>query len=101
MADQLHRAGRRDHGDRRSAAPPAAGAGLARPGPLGLGLDADARGAVHDASGSPAGDLFTLGPPLRGRWYETTAIPEIRGQAAALARLLVGQRGARRPGSAA
>jgi hypothetical protein len=26
--------------------------------------------------------IFTLGPPLRGLWYETTAIPEIRDQAA-------------------
>ncbi len=29
--------------------------------------------------------LFTLGPPLRGLRHETTAIPEIRVQAAALA----------------
>jgi uncharacterized NAD(P)/FAD-binding protein YdhS len=36
-----------------------------------------------------AGDIYALGPPLRGIWYETTAIPEIRDQAAALARLLV------------
>ncbi len=64
-------------------------AGLARPGPLRLGLDADRHGAVKDASGRPASDIFTLGPPLRGRWYETTAIPEIRDQAAALAGLLV------------
>ena len=64
-------------------------AGLARPDPLRLGLDADAHGAVRDAAGRPADDIFTLGPPLRGRWYETTAIPEIRDQAAALARLLV------------
>ena len=31
------------------------------------------------------GDLFALGPPLRGVRYETTAIPEIRAQAAVLA----------------
>jgi uncharacterized NAD(P)/FAD-binding protein YdhS len=60
-------------------------AGAARPGPLGLGLDADPGGAVRDAAGRPHGDLFTLGPPLRGVRYETTAIPEIRAQAAALA----------------
>lgn len=29
-----------------------------------------------------------FGPRLRGRWYETTAIPEIRDQAAVLARVL-------------
>lgn len=60
--------------------------GLARPDPLRLGLDADASGAVRDAAGLPASDFFTLGPLLRGRCYETTAIPEIRDQAAALAR---------------
>jgi uncharacterized NAD(P)/FAD-binding protein YdhS len=76
-------------------------AGLARPGPLQLGLDADTRGAVHDAAGRPAGDIFTLGPPLRGRWYETTAIPEIRDQAAALAALLVRSQALAGPGNAA
>jgi uncharacterized NAD(P)/FAD-binding protein YdhS len=40
---------------------------------------------VSDASGRPSSTIFTLGPPLRGLWYETTAIPEIRDQAAALA----------------
>ncbi len=64
--------------------------GLARPDPLRLGLDTDANGAVRDADGRPASDIVTLGPPLRGRWYETTAIPEIRDQAAALARRLIG-----------
>jgi uncharacterized NAD(P)/FAD-binding protein YdhS len=62
--------------------------GMARPGPLGLGLDASPEGAVLDASGTPGSALFTLGPPLRGLYYETTAIPEIRDQAAALARHL-------------
>ena len=85
MARQLHRARRRHHRHRRSApAPPA----RLQPGPtdpLRLGLDTDARGAA----GRPATDIFALGPPLRGRWYETTAIQEIRDQAAALARHLL------------
>jgi uncharacterized NAD(P)/FAD-binding protein YdhS len=59
--------------------------GLARPDPLRLGLDATPSGALLDTNGRPSGTLFTLGPPLRGLWYETTAIPEIRTQAAALA----------------
>jgi uncharacterized NAD(P)/FAD-binding protein YdhS len=63
--------------------------GQARPDPLRLGLDADARGALRDSGGRATGDIVTLGPPLRGRWYETTAIPEIRDQAAALARHLL------------
>ena len=59
--------------------------GLARPDPLRLGIEADARGALLDVSGRPSESIFTLGPPLRGQLYETTAIPEIRDQAAALA----------------
>jgi len=75
--------------------------GLARPDPLRLGLDTDPRGALRDAGGRPAGDLFTLGPLLRGSRYETTAVPEIRDQAAALARHLLAGQGNARPGSAA
>jgi uncharacterized NAD(P)/FAD-binding protein YdhS len=75
--------------------------GLARPDPLRLGLDTDARGAVRDAAGRPASDIVTLGPLLRGRWYETTAIPEIRDQAAALARSLLTAQAHAGPGSAA
>ena len=75
--------------------------GLARPDKLRLGLDTDARGALRNASGRPASDIVTLGPLLRGRWYETTAIPEIRDQAAALARHLVTRQVHAGPGSAA
>jgi len=76
--------------------------GLARPDRLRLGLDATASGAILDTAGRPSGTLFTLGPPLRGLWYETTAIPEIRTQAAALAlRLTAAVPVAARPGTAA
>ena len=78
------------------------GHGLARPDPLRLGIDADPAGAVLDTAGRPSSTIFTLGPPLRGLWYETTAIPEIRDQAADLARhLTAGSQGRQRPGSAA
>ena len=63
--------------------------GWCRPGPLGLGLDADADGAIVGADGAPSPLLSTLGPPLRGVLWETTAVPEIRAQAAALARRIV------------
>jgi uncharacterized NAD(P)/FAD-binding protein YdhS len=59
--------------------------GLARPDSLRLGFEADARGALLDVSGMPSDILVALGPPLRGQLYETTAIPEIRDQAAVLA----------------
>ena len=75
--------------------------GMARPDPLRLGLDTDPRGALRDADGRVAGDIFALGPLLRGSRYETTAIPEIRDQAAALARHLMARQPYARPGSAA
>jgi uncharacterized NAD(P)/FAD-binding protein YdhS len=78
------------------------GYGLARQDPLRLGIDADPDGAVLDRAGRPSSTIFTLGPPLRGLWYETTAIPEIRDQAAVLARrLTAGSQARQRPGSAA
>ena len=60
--------------------------GVARPDQLRLGLDATPAGSVIDAAGQPSRTLDTLGPPLRGVRWETTAIPEIRVQAQALAR---------------
>jgi uncharacterized NAD(P)/FAD-binding protein YdhS len=63
--------------------------GLARPGPLSLGLDATPQGALRDASGTASTFLSTLGPPLRGVLWETTAVPEIREQAARLAARLL------------
>jgi uncharacterized NAD(P)/FAD-binding protein YdhS len=61
------------------------GSGLARPDALRLGIEADPQGAVLSASGQSSEFLFALGPPLRGSRYETTAIPEIRAQAAEIA----------------
>jgi len=76
--------------------------GTARPDTLGLGLAATGDGAILDTSGTASETLYTLGPPLRGLWYETTAVPEIRQQADALARRIIGHCHVnRRPGSAA
>jgi uncharacterized NAD(P)/FAD-binding protein YdhS len=75
--------------------------GLARPDRLRLGLDTDSHGGLRDATGRPSSDIFTLGPLLRGRWYETTAIPEIRDQAAVLARFLLTSRALAGPSNAA
>ncbi|MGV3526474.1 MAG: FAD/NAD(P)-binding protein [Candidatus Sericytochromatia bacterium] len=59
--------------------------GLIQPHPLKLGLLADASGALLDAQGRVSERLFTLGPALRGLWWESTAVGEIRTQAARLA----------------
>jgi len=59
--------------------------GIARPDDLRLGLDATPAGALLDGDGRRSSVLFTLGPLLRGQLWETTAVPEIRRQAQALA----------------
>lgn len=63
-------------------------AGAAVAGPLGMGV-ATRDGRLLDAHGRAARPLFTLGAPRRGELWETTAVPEIRVQAAALARELL------------
>lgn len=67
-----------------------ASAGLARPDPLGLGLDTDHVGRVRDDRGLPATDLYAVGPLTRGAFWEITAVPDIRRQVWALARRLAG-----------
>lgn len=65
--------------------------GLASPGPFQLGLATDARGALLNTQGLAGSRLWTLGSLRRGQLWESTAIPDIRLQAAALAaRLLEG-----------
>lgn len=59
--------------------------GLIQPGPLALGIAADASGAVLDAQGQVSARLFAMGPPLRGMWWESTAVTDVALQAKALA----------------
>jgi uncharacterized NAD(P)/FAD-binding protein YdhS len=63
--------------------------GLASANDLGMGFRTDGAGALIDGHGIPSSVLFTLGPPRRGELFETTAVPEIRCQAEALARRLI------------
>ncbi|MNQ83349.1 hypothetical protein D3C85_984260 [compost metagenome] len=63
--------------------------GLVRPGPLALGIAAEVDGAVLSAEGQPASRLFAMGPPLRGMWWESTAVSDVVSQAKALAGRLV------------
>ncbi|WP_369231715.1 FAD/NAD(P)-binding protein [Streptomyces sp. R21] len=62
--------------------------GWAVAGPLGMGV-ATREGRLLDAEGRARLPLYTLGAPRRGELWETTAIPEIRVQAAALAQELL------------
>lgn len=59
--------------------------GLIQPGPLALGIAAAADGAVMDAKGDVSDRLFAMGPPLRGMWWESTAVTDVASQAKALA----------------
>jgi uncharacterized NAD(P)/FAD-binding protein YdhS len=61
---------------------------LARPGPHRLGLDVDPAGRLVGADGLVHPRLWVLGPLRRGVLWETTAVPEIRGQARQLAAAL-------------
>lgn len=63
--------------------------GLAVVDDNGLGIDTDREGRLRPASGAPSSRIWTLGPPRKGQLWETTAVPEIRGQAQSLAGLLL------------
>ncbi|WP_438298897.1 FAD/NAD(P)-binding protein [Pseudomonas sp. NMS19W] len=65
--------------------------GLVQPGPLALGIAAAVDGAVLDAQGKASQRLFAMGPPLRGMWWESTAVTDVASQAKALAARLVAQ----------
>ena len=70
-------------------------AGHLTPDPLHLGLLTDAHGALLTADGRVAPGLFTLGSSCRPAYFESTAVPELRQQAAALAVYLAGRAPAR------
>ncbi|MBJ6981598.1 FAD/NAD(P)-binding protein [Luteimonas sp. MC1572] len=60
-------------------------AGLARPGPFGLGVDVDGDGALRDRDGSTAAALFAIGSLRIGAEWESIAVPDLRLQAARIA----------------
>ena len=63
-------------------------AGLVVADELDLGVRTTADGALLDADGRADGRLWTLGALRRGSLFESTAIPELRTQAAAIAQQL-------------
>ena len=71
------------------------GAGWLSVDPLGLGLQVDAHGTVIGAQGHPTPGLHCLGPLLRARDWEATAVPELRVQAQHLAQRLWSEVGRR------
>ncbi|SDR89600.1 FAD/NAD(P)-binding protein [Microlunatus soli] len=63
---------------------PRAGGALATVDPQGLGLRTDG-GRLLDAAGRTGAPVWTLGALRRGELWESTAVPEIRVQASAIA----------------
>jgi uncharacterized NAD(P)/FAD-binding protein YdhS len=63
--------------------------GFAQTDALQLGLLTDENGALIGRDGLPSDLIYAIGPLRRGTLLETTAIPEIREQAAILARRLL------------
>jgi uncharacterized NAD(P)/FAD-binding protein YdhS len=59
--------------------------GMGRPDSLRLGLEVDDNLRLIDRHGRVQPRLFALGPVTRGRFWECTAVPEIRKQAKWLA----------------
>jgi uncharacterized NAD(P)/FAD-binding protein YdhS len=64
-------------------------AGLIRPDGCRLGLDVDGSSRPIGAEGGRAAGLFAVGPLTRGEVYEMTSVPDIRVQAADVARALL------------
>jgi uncharacterized NAD(P)/FAD-binding protein YdhS len=58
--------------------------GLARPDPLGVGVDVDADGRLVSVTGRGDDRILVIGALRRGQWWETDAVPEIRAQARGL-----------------
>lgn len=68
------------------------GKGLAVPGAHGIGIRTTVDGRVVDASGQAQPRLLALGSLRIGCLWESTAVPELRGQAEAAVRALLGRR---------
>jgi uncharacterized NAD(P)/FAD-binding protein YdhS len=63
-------------------------AGQLCPDRLRLGIQTDEHGALINTEGNASPVLFTLGPSRRPAYFESTAVPELREQAAKLAKEL-------------
>lgn len=71
------------------------GSGIARSGPLGIGFDTTSDGQLLDDAGTASAPVWTLSSLRRGTLWESTAMPEIREQAAALVPCVLGPRATR------
>ena len=63
-------------------------AGLIRPDPLRVGIDVDIDCRAIGADGRASDTLSVIGPITRGAFWESVAVPDIRGQAERIAKRL-------------
>jgi uncharacterized NAD(P)/FAD-binding protein YdhS len=63
--------------------------GWVQPDALSLGLETASDGAVIDAFGQPSNDLYIVGTLRKPALWESSAVPELRAQAAAVAERLL------------
>jgi uncharacterized NAD(P)/FAD-binding protein YdhS len=65
--------------------------GAVRAHPNGLGFDIDDDGRMIGADGGAHASLYAIGPITQGAFWESTAVPEIRVRAAAIAAMLAAE----------
>jgi uncharacterized NAD(P)/FAD-binding protein YdhS len=63
--------------------------GLVTSDDLDMGIKVDDDFAAIDSDGRPSQLLYAIGPLLKGSLWETTAVPELRGQAMRVAEVLL------------
>ena len=63
--------------------------GIIRPDELDMGIDVGLDFAVTDSAGNSSQFLFAIGPLMKGTLWETTAVPELRGQAMRVADVML------------
>lgn len=62
--------------------------GLVAPDPTGAGINCQATGKIIDSSGKLNNRLFAIGPLLKAVLLESVAVPELKGQAQELAKVI-------------
>jgi uncharacterized NAD(P)/FAD-binding protein YdhS len=63
--------------------------GQIRPDELNMGIEVGPDFAVIDSDGNNSNTLFAISPLMKGSLWETTAVPELRGQAMRVAELML------------
>jgi len=63
--------------------------GLLRADEFDMGIEVGPDFAVIDAEGASSSILYAMGPLMKGMLWETTAVPELRGQAMRVAQVLL------------